>query len=102
MKLYLLKRNHHEGQTIYGVFENEELALQRIVLVALLLVGALAGYAVVELSLPDEPAGSKYFLLPTGDYGGKVWELVDNQCTEFIKDQNGNDKGCKELMVVLS
>jgi hypothetical protein len=30
MKLYLLKRDHHEGQSIYGVFESEELATQQI------------------------------------------------------------------------
>lgn len=30
MKLYLLKRDHHEGQSFYGVFESEELALQQI------------------------------------------------------------------------
>jgi hypothetical protein len=26
MTIFLLKRDHHEGQTIYGVFESEELA----------------------------------------------------------------------------
>lgn len=30
MKLYLLKRDHHDGQTIYGVFQSEELALKQI------------------------------------------------------------------------
>lgn len=30
MKLYLLKRDHHEGQVIYGVFESEKLALQQV------------------------------------------------------------------------
>lgn len=30
MKLYLLKRDHHDGQSIYGIFESEELALQQI------------------------------------------------------------------------
>jgi len=29
MRLYLLKRDHQEGQTFYGVFESEELALQQ-------------------------------------------------------------------------
>lgn len=30
MRLFLLKRDHHEGQSIYGVFESEELAKQQI------------------------------------------------------------------------
>ncbi len=30
MELYLLKRDHHEGQTIYGVFDSEELAKREI------------------------------------------------------------------------
>jgi hypothetical protein len=30
MNLFLLKRDHHEGQTIYGVFETESLAIQQI------------------------------------------------------------------------
>ncbi|MGM9987362.1 MAG: hypothetical protein ACI35O_09060 [Bacillaceae bacterium] len=29
MKLYLLKRDHIEGQSFYGVFESEELARQQ-------------------------------------------------------------------------
>ena len=29
MKLYLLKRDHHEGQTFYGVYESKELARQQ-------------------------------------------------------------------------
>lgn len=32
MKFYLLKRDHHEGQSIYGVFDSKELALQQIVI----------------------------------------------------------------------
>jgi hypothetical protein len=30
MILFLLKRDHHEGQTIYGVFETEEMAERQI------------------------------------------------------------------------
>lgn len=29
-KLYLLKRDHHDGQSINGVFESKELAKQKI------------------------------------------------------------------------
>jgi hypothetical protein len=30
LRIFLLNRDHHEGQTIYGVFENESLAIQQI------------------------------------------------------------------------
>lgn len=30
MKLYLLKRDHHEGQDIYGVYDSESNALEQI------------------------------------------------------------------------
>jgi hypothetical protein len=30
MKLFLLKRDHHDGQTLYGIFESKEIALQQI------------------------------------------------------------------------
>jgi hypothetical protein len=30
LRLFLLKRDHHEGQTVYGVFENEYLAREQI------------------------------------------------------------------------
>ncbi|MGD6876862.1 DUF7336 domain-containing protein [Bacillus infantis] len=30
MQLFMLKRDHHEGQTIYGVFESEEMAERQI------------------------------------------------------------------------
>ncbi|WP_341323402.1 hypothetical protein NSQ62_07980 [Solibacillus sp. FSL H8-0523] len=58
MNLYVLKRDHQEGQTIYGVFESEELALLQI-----------------------ETLKRIYKLVPTSDY--VVKEITLNELIEI-------------------
>jgi hypothetical protein len=54
MILFLLKRDHHEGQTIYGVFETEELALKQIPKLKETLPNVpIIDYKIVGLTLND-------------------------------------------------